>query len=934
MPKQSLEKKHHIIYLGLPIALCVIGSFLLLYQYFFAWNEALPIQAGVFSEMVEIPLDIFNWGIEQYSLNVENYLIFQNFETLLPPAQIFKTQVFGIITWLLISFGLSLITTFKRYYFIAAMALLIFLLTISGVNSLNIGGISSNTALIILLIGTTVPAMLIHIFYDHISLLKRTLIISPIAMSTLLGLILSSSVVEPLLLMSENISLVGMAITAIFLLYIGHSLVNSFFLLLTKLNQGIGLKISWHLTVFSTLYVSSLFIILLDLTGNLELPFNAPIFPIFLLAGFLGWFETRSKISQINQPYSVALVGKSLYWIGFGISAFLFWKAQFSANRPLLDFLDHWTVYTQLAFSLLFFIYLLANFTGFMNSGKPVADVIYQPKFFAYHHMRIGSIMALFSLIVFSDAVIGPQISTSSTNFSADYYYASERPTEARILYENSWTRYRKNEKAKIATILLYLKENQSTIANNHMEESLEWSPSVHEILLAANYAHKRNRYFDAVFYLQKGLEFFPDNVYLENNLALLLSKGNKTQDAFELISKAATKNQSAYANMIGLQAKHLIRFDEEMAPRNDLISQINYTAMSNLKGNLAPFSLHIDQSEQMILKQAILRNQWSNAPETSLEDDLVLLEQLQEEAKTTLDLKQLKISRVIRFYQSGQIGEALKHLNGLMLDDKNSAGYYHALAAKILIGQGDLEKSAKELVEAEEYGFRNFNSSLIPVLHYGKQQSKAIEIAEKYNIDFPGWLNLKDEESGTPNTDMQYFQFLSELLKGTKQDFLEKIERLPDDQMKPILAHEILLKKGHWLNNKEIKVLKDYLLKQNGIDQAYIEELAQALQSKKYPTSVSSPILAKLTADQKESTPNPYITPFVLMKVAEINDPEVQYELLRNAADFNPDPILWIEMIRKSEKIGLGNYGQAALKELSGWVDQNAVQNLLVQSQ
>ncbi|WP_186756203.1 hypothetical protein [Echinicola salinicaeni] len=934
MPNQSLEKKHNIIFLGLPIALCVIGSFLLLYQYFFAWNEALPIQAGIFSEMVEIPLDIFNWGIERYSLEAENYLIFQNFETLLPPTQIPKTLTFGIITWLLISLGISLITTFKRYHFIGAMALLIFLLTISGVNSLNIGGISSNIALITLLAGTIIPAMLIHIFYDHISLLKRTLIISPIAIITLLGLIASSSVTAPMLLMSENISLVAMAITAIFLLYIGHSLINSFFLMLAKLNQGIGLKISWHLTVFTLVYVGLLVFILLDLTGNLELPFRAPIFPVFLLAGLLGWFETRSKINQINQPYSLAIIGQSLYWIGFGISAFIFWKAQFSANRPLLDFLNHWTVYTQLAFSLLFFIYLLANFTGFMNSGKPVADVIYRPKFFAYHHMRIGAIMALFSLIVFSDAIIGPQISTSSTNFSADYYYASERPTEARILYENSWIRYRKNEKAKVATILLYLKENQSTIAKKHMEESLEWSPSVHEIILAANYAHNRNRYFDAVFYLQKGLEFFPGNTYLENNLALLLSKGNKAQESFELITKAASKNQSAYANMIGLQVKHLINFDQEKNPKDDLIAQINTMAMNNLKGNLATFDLQADQSEHITLKQAIIRNQWSNRPKTKLEEDLSLIEILQEAAKTTEDLKQLKISRVIRFYQSGKIGEALKHLNGLMLDDKNSAGYYHALAAKILIGQGDLEKSAKELVLAEEYGFRNFKSSLIPILHYGKQPSKALEIAEKYNTSFPAWLDLEAEEKGKPNTEMKYFQFLSELIKGTKQDFLQKIETLPNHSMKPILAHEILTKKGHWLNKQEINILKDYLLKQKEIDQDYIQELSETLISKKYPSSVSNSKLAQITTSQGKSEPNPYNTPFVLMKVAQINDPVVQYELLRDAADFNSDPILWIEMIKKSEKIGLGNYGQAALKELSGWVDENTVQNLRVQSQ
>src|SRR5690606_28895374 len=173
-----------------------------------------------------------------------------------------------------------------------------------------------------------------------------------------------------------------------------------------------------------------------------------------------------------------------IYLIGFAITVFVYWKAEFSINRPLADFMDHVFVYSQIAFSLLFYAYLMANFSGLMNKGKPVERFLFQPKFFAYYHMRIGAMLAMLSLIVFSDGIISVQFSTASTNVTADYYYATNRLREASILYENSWERYRRNEKAINAVAHLALKQNQPSAAINTLYRGIEYSPSVHDVLL------------------------------------------------------------------------------------------------------------------------------------------------------------------------------------------------------------------------------------------------------------------------------------------------------------------------------------------------------------------------------------------------------------------------------------------------------------------
>ncbi|MDV7400817.1 hypothetical protein RZS08_55890, partial [Arthrospira platensis SPKY1] len=98
---------------------------------------------------------------------------------------------------------------------------------------------------------------------------------------------------------------------------------------------------------------------------------------------------------QTEQAYDHPLIGKSFYWIGFAIAVLTWAKADFSGNQPLFEFFNHIFLYAQISLSLLFFLYLMANFLDILNSGKDVHKVIFKPQSFAYFHMRIGSIMGM-----------------------------------------------------------------------------------------------------------------------------------------------------------------------------------------------------------------------------------------------------------------------------------------------------------------------------------------------------------------------------------------------------------------------------------------------------------------------------------------------------------------------------------------------------------
>ncbi len=885
----------------------IIGSFLLIYQSFFLPEGPINVLPGTFSEMIDVPLDLYDLGLDFLPLQVENYLLFQNFEILLPQFQSTSALIFSWVWLLLLSLCLPLISSFKRYYFIGSMALVIVLLTLSGVNGFNIGGIGSNSALLLLLIGFCLPSMIIHVFYDHFPLLKRAILLIPISLGTVFLLFQWSTIDQADLYWAENSAYVPLAVTALFMLYNGHSILGAFYILLSKLNQGIRLKISWHITVFAVIYLTLLTFILLDLTGDFTLPFDLPSFSwLMLIAGATGYVQLSKKLEHQQEPLAPKPVLIALYWICFAISAFTFWKAESSANKPMADFLGHWLIYTQLSLTILFFMYLLANFAGFMNSGKDVAAVLFKPNFFAYIHMRIGALIALLSIVVYADGILAPQLSASSTQWSADYYYNQGKDLQARILYENAWIQYRNNPKASTATSLLYLEEKQLSMASKFIEEALEWDPSEEEIILASHLAHKRGRFFDAVFYYEKGLEIYPNSSRLSNNLALLYSKGNQGQKAIQLLEAMKTSNSVLISNLLGLKIKHLSGLQEPIdlpqtrSPQWTInnLARLNYLA-------LTPDTIQAQPMDSRLLQAAYIRNSLTSGKIKDSKNTNSHLDSLIANSSNTQEQMELRLSKVVNYYQQHDLISALKQLNGLMLDYPKSSGYFRQQAAAILASAWDFHKASTELTEAGQSGFSNYNPVHLMILAFGQNQMEAERIASKHQVKFPEWMSENNPEY---TSDSSFYAHILQLSSSLPAQFWPYFTEMEPSGLKVLLASQVLFQKSHWLLPSQKEELVHYLKVQEGADQSFISAVA-SLSLKNAPAIAADSKLSAFLTDKDHRVGNPYFTPLVLAQAAGQQDLAQRYEILRAASEFNLDPLLWTSMILTAKKLGISDY-------------------------
>ncbi|WP_075350720.1 tetratricopeptide repeat protein [Algoriphagus marinus] len=903
----------------------ILGVFLALYYLIFNPVPYENISTAYFSERISIPFDWAQIGPISFPIEVDNFLVFQEFKSFRPDFHISESYLFGIIVSIVSVSFLTLLSEFKKLYFIIGGAAWIVLITFSNLNGLNIGGVSSNFTLIISLVGTLTPALIFHIWGQSWNLKIKWLGTSVAFIGTVFILTSLSPIKEPMLYLAEHSLIIGLCLSLAWIFWNGHGVLSGIYLLIARANRTLQLRVSIQIALIGFLYLALVFFIFLELTGESGLPFPtfSPLFLIFPM-GIFGWISLKAKLQQSTDLISDSKSLKALYVLGFGISCWLIWKLKIAGNQPAEELFKHLITYSQLGFSLFFLVYLFSNFLSVMDSGKSVDLILYKPHSLPYYHLRIGGLITMLVLITYSDAIIGVQVNAMTTNTLADYYYQTDQKLEASILYENAWVRYRKNPKAKNATAQLLLELKQPTLAKQHLEESFAEAPQVDNILLLSDQLHSENALFEAVYYLERGLNYFPDHPKLINNLALFYTKINKREEALELLTTVSNPEEILLSNFSALQTMAGKPESTEILQK-DLPSNINLLAASNALGNIPSKELiqkiktQIETSSSPMLVNAGYRNLFASQKKNNPDPELKLLDSLANSTSYQSFQMQLQETAVIRSLAAGRIVDVVKNLNGLAFRNPGDAGYYLQLSALILAQNLDFRKAALELEAAQEKGFQAFDTHHWSIYGLGGLPEKAIELREKFSVILPVYLT--DEGITTP----KYLELISKFHQSLPQSLLAEWIDFEESEYKTDLAIRLIAHKSHGLKAPQIQTLGDYISSKIGKQ----EKLTMYLSNPDLKSIDSIESLLAWLGLEEELTSNPYYTPLILSAAMISQDPLTKYEILNSASEFNRDPMLWIAKINAAKAIGLDNYANDALIQMQEWLSREEILQL-----
>jgi hypothetical protein len=905
---------------GNSIALLLLVTGGLFAAYAFIWNQgSYPnIITATFLDSVSVPFNEVSFGGLSIPIELDNFIVFQEFKAIAPSLASGESFMFGIAFFLIAVTALTSFSYFQKFPFLGAGLGWILLLTFSNVNGLNVGGLSSNNPLIILISGSLIPVVYFHIWKTQTRFWIRWSTVFVFFLAAVFMLLRLSPIEKPELYLAEQALIPALGFGLAWIFWQGHAVVSGLYILLAKANQNLSTKISIQITIIAVVYFLLLLGLILDLKGEVNLPF--PVFsPLYLVVpiGILGWISTRQKLRQEAELAAGASKIKLLYFLGIALLFWVLGKIEISANQPAKELVKHLLVYSQFAFSLFFFIYLMSNFLSVMNTGKAVHRVLYKPHSLPYYHLRIGGVIGILVVTIYMEAIVAAQFNSLTTNTLGDYYLQTGKKLEASILYENSWDQYRYNPKAKFLTAKLLIELNQPSLAKEHLEQSFSEAPQIENILLLCERLNRENKLFEVIYYLENGLKFFPENPYLVNNLALFYTLTQRYDDAKNLLQANADKNEVSNSNWIALQSKLGLEVDLS-ASSKDLISNVNLLAAIRKNGKTPDKGLLSEIRNQVRgLKSPMLLNAaWRNlVTERNISDpfeDLKILDSLARQEELLDFTMQLQETASLRSLGAGRVMEAVKNLNGLAFRNPGDAAYYLQLTARIQAQNLDFEKAARDLIVADEKGFQAFSPSLINILELGGFEADAQRIMAKHSVSGIS-LSLQDSE------------FIAHFNEILPEKAIQEWKELDSNTLKTQMAYQLFAKKAHGLSRAQLQEVGEKLKGKTEEDAA----LRTFLGNPDWANKETLLAFTQFLGVSDELTANPYLTPLVLSAADRVPDPLDQYETINAASDFNRDPLLWIRKVQAAKRIGLDNYATAAIQEMNKWMTWDEIEKL-----
>jgi hypothetical protein len=229
----------------------------------------------------------------------------------------------------------------------------------------------------------------------------------------------------------------------------------------------------------------------------------------------------------------------------------------------------------------------------------------------------------------------------------------------------------------------------------------------------------------------------------------------------------------------------------------------------------------------------------------------------------------------------------------------------------------------------AQERGFQNFQPIHLAILYFGGKPAEARSIHQRLNVRFPDWMILDENGILEENEKTGYFQKSALLHRMVPEDFMKSLEEIQDPNLQSEFAFKIALHKMHWLDVNDFDKVKKIILQKLG--EVWTSEDLDSWYSfltKEEATKPTEKINA-LIKPELDLGRNAYWVPLVLKKVKAESDDLKKYEILQDAIQFSKDPILWIQYVKQSRKLGLDSYASNALIEMQGWLTISEIEKL-----
>lgn len=671
------------------------------------------IHWDVLSELSEVStvVDILQFDKWQYGVSGPSSLITEQFVASVMETDFIMIRLFLVLVLTGLSFLLASLTTLPRFWFLTGHIIFILLLASVRLETLSVFGEGNRALFIMSVILYCGTGYYLHAFRPDLGIGLR--IVSMLVVSVVLALVAGyfSPVSFPALTVAAYSMPAWLLLSAVFLLISATEIVAGLVWLTTSQNKA-GKSNLTNFLVISLLYLLSLLLLYLKNTRQIDwnLTFLSPVY-LAIAAGVIGVWNFRKRLDAIGGLMSFRSTG---FWFYAGLlmitGAFAAYAAG-TANDPLLEVLEDIVVNGQLSMSLLFVFYVLVNFYQVFNQGLAVHKVLYKPLRFGLTQTRLFGVAGMFVLFSMQRLLPVYQSVAGYFNGLGDLYTNTGEFQLAEQYYKMALQQEFQNHKSNYALASLALRQGDKSAAVYYFRQALLKKPSPQAYAGLAGVLIQESLFFDAVYSLREGLNTFPDNGELLNNLGMLYARTNVTDSSYYYLEKAernAKKTEVPATNLLALLAKNtdsslLDSLSGQIDTRSYISWQANWLAVQNLRQRFSKesFEKHaVNQDSSLSVSGfAYLVNYAKNQAK---EDHFpaVLLPKLAD--KNQLLAEDLSLAGLYAEFYSGDKVKALETLSTWAEQGGEKSKLYHKIVGHWFLQLGLYDQAIKHLGEVE----------------------------------------------------------------------------------------------------------------------------------------------------------------------------------------------------------------------------------------
>ena len=913
-----------------------------------------------------------NLGAVTLNYQADNYLINETFEGSDIKVNYVASYLFLAFVAVSMVFYLTVITGLSRFWFIAGVIVFIALMINFKLDQLLLFGSYKNIPLYIILALYLPLSYYFHAFAVHVSFFWRWLIFALVTMVVGVLLIWFAGVSNPVLYLANYGVLFPVIVSILFIFSVAIEVVAGLLNIITSGNTRQSKNSLLHFCLVTFIYLVNVALVLAKnrqfIDWDLYYINEFYLLLISAVAGIWG-FRHRSMLFENILPFRSH--GAFIYLIAgvicFSTIGYLF----YTGNDPLIETMEDAIVFSHLSFGFFFFLYIISNFIGPLHENLQVYKVVYKPRYMPYYVMRFMGLIGVGALFFESGQLAMNQAIAGYYNGVGDLYMATEDYYVAEQYYKRGSQFEFQNHRSNYGLASLANKQNDEASALYYYQQSILKKPTPYAYANLANVYQSSGLFFDALFSLKEGIETFPDNAYLNNNLGLLYAKTDIADSAYLFLEKARRFSpEVASANILSLLANKDLNFDLDSINAQYLTStylpvQNNLLVLNNLNKNHTPDLFSATHLTDSILNPNTFAYLYNAGYNQSLGRDTVVNDIIDRHTAVAQNVNyhgRLMQSRAFNSYANGELIEAFKIMDMLQLQNSLESAYYNNISGLWALAQGapalaldffnraigdgledarlnkgfaliemDLLDKAKEVFSALPGGGSGSQGSVIPMvlklLNEDPVLLDSLSDREKY------WIinihkfrhNMAEDLQRTGKIDNPYYQLLAKTdliahqfrigqIDNLGAEF-ETIETQKTDDKK--LAERFLHFKSRWLALTNQWQQLEALLARSHIDDPLLQNYLKAKVADANGHREAAFEAYRFIADK-----NPFITQYIIDAAGffqeQMKDEQLAYETLLNASVINQYSIpLSKAFILQCVNMGLLSYAEEELQRL-----------------